>query len=69
MKDPMVIAPIVLAVPTLCVISFFIGLFIGTQNGYTDGANYGITYCNEKQDACKIEYSYLKLKQLQSSKK
>jgi hypothetical protein len=67
MKDPAIM--VIVASPIFWALFFFLGYKIGNVNGLTDGVNYGITYCIEKQDACKIEYSYLKLKQIQRGEK
>ena len=37
-----------------------------SEHGYTTkGRNDGIVFCSENPDKCKIEYSYLKLKETQ----
>jgi hypothetical protein len=66
MKDdytPVVI--IVLCSILIIGVMMVLGSEISEPGNITKGRNDGIVFCSEKPDECKIEYSYLKLKETQ----
>ena len=58
-----------IAIPVLVFGLFAVGMTVGSevteQDNITKGRNEGIVLCSEKPDQCKIEYTYLKLKETQ----
>jgi hypothetical protein len=65
MMEPSVAIPLILGLPTLASLIFFLGFNIGGYNGMSVGKDAGIVYCVEKPKECKIQYDYLKLKENQ----
>ncbi len=63
--EPSVAIPLILGLPTLASLIFFLGFNIGGYNGMSVGKDAGIVYCVEKPKECKIQYDYLKLKENQ----
>lgn len=58
-----------ITIPVLVFGVFTVGMIMGSevseQDNITRGRNEGIVLCSEKPDQCKIEYTYLKLKETQ----
>lgn len=58
-----------IAIPICTFAIFTVGMIVGSevteQDNITKGRNEGIMLCSEKPDQCKIEYTYLKLKETQ----
>lgn len=56
-------------IPIFAFAVFTGGMIVGSgvteQDNITKGRNDGIVFCSEKPEQCKIEYSYLKLKETQ----
>ena len=42
-----------------------VGASLGEGSAIEKGINQGIIFCSEKPDQCKVEYTYLKLKENQ----
>ena len=60
--------PIGIIFTVICVSLFGLGWVISSEileTGITQGRNEGIIFCTEKPKECAVEYSYLKLKEVQ----
>ena len=57
-----------IAAISIIMIVFVVGMAgatIGESSAIQKGRNQGIIFCSEKPDECKVEYTYLKLKENQ----
>jgi hypothetical protein len=59
------IGVIIILVSALFGTGVLMGSRIGDSENYEAGRNQGIIFCTEKPKDCKIEYTYLKLKENQ----
>ena len=61
--------PIGIIFTVICVSLFGLGMGLGSglseTGNITKGRNQGIIFCSEKPKECAVEYSYLKLKEVQ----
>jgi len=56
-------------IATAIIVTIFVvgraGAILGEGSAIEKGRNQGIIFCSEKPDQCKVEYTYLKLKENQ----
>jgi len=59
------IGVIIICFSVIFAVGVMMGSRIGDSENYETGRNMGIIFCVEKKPECKIEYTYLKLKEKQ----
>lgn len=70
MRDDSVVSPIIITifVVFISICGIIMGSEISEQGNINEGRKQGIVLCSEKPEECKIEYTYLKLKENQKQK-